>query len=257
MTKKIDLHVHSRLSKSFDYDHANLERLVRLGRRRGLDAFALTEHIHAVNFWDMHTWLLDNFEYERRRLPRRRRLHGALRRRSHGRRARRLHRRRPARPARAASTTPSARSSPNGTTRRRSSSPQAARERGLVLILAHPFRVGKEAAKLDERIFDLVHAVEVNGRDHGGERQVVALAEQHEHARFPAAATRTSICRWGFARTIVPQDDSALRCASASRSKPAGRASTRSRTHARSSSSARKSSASRSGRAHAAAEAVA
>lgn len=56
---------------------------------------------------------------------------------------------------------------------------EAARERDLILILAHPFRVGKEAAKLDERIFELVHAVELNGRDHGGERQVIALAERH------------------------------------------------------------------------------
>jgi hypothetical protein len=55
-----------------------------------------------------------------------------------------------------------------------------ANRRNMVLILAHPYRAGKEAAKLDESIFQQVDAVEVNGRDHGGERQVVALAEQHQ-----------------------------------------------------------------------------
>jgi histidinol phosphatase-like PHP family hydrolase len=176
--KKIDLHVHSRLSKSFDYDHANLERLIRLAKRRGLDAFALTEHIHAVNFWDMHQWLLDNFHYEDGRyhiddeftvlsgaevtvgervdfivvgpLDQLHSLDQAFR----------------------------------PTLSEWNHAPaldfaRAARERGLVLILAHPFRVGKEAEKLDERIFDLVHAVEINGRDHGGERPVVALAERY------------------------------------------------------------------------------
>lgn len=175
---KVDLHVHSRLSKSFDYDHRNLERLIRLGRRRGLAGFALTEHIHAVNFWDMHQWLLDNFDYEDGGyrvaddftvlsgtevtvgervdfivvgpLTELRSLDDAFRPRlsdwNHA-------------PALEFA--------------------EAVRERNLLLILAHPFRGGKEADKLDERIFSLVHAVEVNGRDHGGERQVVALAEKH------------------------------------------------------------------------------
>jgi histidinol phosphatase-like PHP family hydrolase len=174
----VDLHVHSRLSKSFEYDHANLERLVRLGRRRGLDGFALTEHIHAVNFWEMHEWLLDNYEYcdggyrvaddftvlsgtevtvgERvdfilvGPLDQIRSLDDAFRPRlsewNHV-------------PALELA--------------------RAARERDLLLVLAHPFRVGKEAEKLDDEIFTLVHGVEVNGRDHGGEREVVKLAEEH------------------------------------------------------------------------------
>jgi predicted metal-dependent phosphoesterase TrpH len=177
--KKIDLHVHSRLSKSFEYDHANLERLVRLAKRRGLDAFALTEHIHAVNFWDMQQWLLNNFEYrdgQYRIDPGFNVLSGAEV--TVGERVDfivvgpldQLH-------------------SLDNAFRPKLSEwnhapalefAQAARERDLVLILAHPYRLGKEAAKLDERIFDLVHAVEVNGRDHGGERQVVALSEQHD-----------------------------------------------------------------------------
>jgi hypothetical protein len=174
---KVDLHVHSRLSKSFDYDHRNLERLVRLGRRRGLNGFALTEHIHAVHFWDMHQWLLDNFDYE----------DGAYR------------IDRDFTVLSGAEVTVEERvdfivvgpldelRSLDDAFRPRLSEwnhapafefAEAVRERNLILILAHPFRPGKEAEKLDERIYSLVHAIEVNGRDHGGERQVVALAEQ-------------------------------------------------------------------------------
>jgi predicted metal-dependent phosphoesterase TrpH len=177
--KKIDLHVHSRLSKSFEYDHNNLERLIRVAKRRGLDAFALTEHIHAVNFWDMHQWLLDNFEYrdgQYRIEPGFSVLSGAEV--TVGERVDfivvgpldQLH---------------SLDNAFRPTLSEWNHAPalefaQAARERDLMLILAHPYRLGKEAAKLDERIFDLVHAVEVNGRDHGGERQVVALSERHK-----------------------------------------------------------------------------
>jgi histidinol phosphatase-like PHP family hydrolase len=202
---KIDLHVHSRLSKSFDYDHANLERLVRLGRRRGLDGFALTEHIHAVNFWEMHNWLLDNFEYA----------DGAYRVADDftvlsgaevtvGERVDfitvgpldRLH-------------------ALDSAFRPRLSDwnhvpalefAQAAREHGMVLILAHPYRVGKEAAKLDERIFDLVHAVEVNGRDHGGERQAVALAKQYG-LPLSGGSDAHFYLQVGIRSTIIPHDE--------------------------------------------------
>lgn len=203
--KKIDLHVHSRLSKSFDYDHGNLERLVRLGRTRGLDGFALTEHIHAVNFWEMHNWLLQNFEYE----------DGAYRIAEDftvlsgtevtvGERVDfivvgpldKLH-------------------DLDNAFRPRLSEwnhvpalelAAAARERGLVLVLAHPFRVGKEAAKLDESIFDVVHAVEVNGRDHGGERPVVALAEKHA-LPLSGGSDAHFYLQVGIRSTIVPADE--------------------------------------------------
>ena len=59
----VDLHVHSRLSKMFEFDAESVERLARLGRRRGLDGFALTEHIHAVNFWEMHEELSQRYPY--------------------------------------------------------------------------------------------------------------------------------------------------------------------------------------------------
>ena len=202
---KIDLHVHSRLSKSFDYDHENLERLVRLGRRSGLDGFNLSEHIHAVNFWEIHSWLLDNFEYSDGRyriaddftvlsgaeitvgervdfivsgpLDRIQSLDNAFRPKlsewNHV-------------PALALA--------------------EAARERDLILILAHPFRVGKESAKLDDRIFDLVHAIEVNGRDHGGERQVVELAEKH-NLPMSGGSDAHFYLQVGIRSTIIPADE--------------------------------------------------
>jgi histidinol phosphatase-like PHP family hydrolase len=203
--KKIDLHVHSRLSKSFDYDHNNLDRLVRLGKRRGLDGFALTEHIHAVNFWEMHSWLLDHFEYEDgayRIEPEFTVLTGA-------------------------EVTVAERvdfivvgpldrvASLDNAFRPKLSEwnhapalefAQAAREHGLTVILAHPYRVGKEAAKLDDRVFDLVHAVEVNGRDHGGERQVIALAEQH-NLPLSGGSDAHFYLQVGIRSTIVPGDD--------------------------------------------------
>ncbi|HEY8173426.1 MAG TPA: PHP-associated domain-containing protein, partial [Dehalococcoidia bacterium] len=202
--KTVDLHVHSRLSKSFDYDHANLERLVRLGRRRGLDGFALTEHIHAVNFWEMHSWLLDNFEYSDGRY----RvaddftvLSGAEV--TVGERVDFI----------VVGPLDELRSLDNAFSPKLSDwnhAPalefaRAARERDLLLLLAHPFRVGKEAAKLDEEIFDIVHAVEVNGRDHGGERQVVALAERHD-LPLSGGSDAHFYLQVGIRATIIPGD---------------------------------------------------
>jgi predicted metal-dependent phosphoesterase TrpH len=200
---KVDLHVHSRLSKSFEYDHANLERLVRVGKRRGLDAFALTEHIHAVNFWEMHDWLRSRLEYR----------DGAYR---VGREFSVLS---------GAEVTVGERvdfivvgdvdrlaALDNAFTPRLSewNHPPAmqfareARRQGLLLILAHPFRAEKEAAKLDEEIFDLVHAVEVNGRDHGGERQVVELAERH-NLPLSGGSDAHFYLQVGIRSTILPQ----------------------------------------------------
>jgi histidinol phosphatase-like PHP family hydrolase len=176
--KTVDLHVHSRLSKSFDYEHDNLLRLVKLARRRALDGFALTEHIHAVNFWAMHERLTRAFEYRDggyRITPDFTILSGAevtvaervdfivvgnLD---------KLH-------DLDAAFTPRL-SEWNHVPAMRLA--DEARARDLTLILAHPFRVGKEAAKLSDDIFDKVDAIEINGRDHGGERAVVALAQRH------------------------------------------------------------------------------
>jgi predicted metal-dependent phosphoesterase TrpH len=202
---KVDLHVHSRLSKSFDYDHANLERLVGLGRRRGLDGFALTEHIHAVNFWDMHSWLLKNYDYE----------DGAYRVADDfvvlsgaevtvGERVDFI----------VVGPLDELRSLDDAFRPRLSQwnhAPalefaQAVRERDLILILAHPYRAGKEAAKLDDRVFDLVHAIEVNGRDFGGERAAIALAEQKDRP-ISGGSDAHFYLQVGIRSTIVSQRD--------------------------------------------------
>jgi histidinol phosphatase-like PHP family hydrolase len=198
----IDLHVHSRLSKTFEFDHENLERLVRLGARRGLQGFALTEHIHAINYWRMHEQLLDTYAY-----------------------ASGVYRVRPdffvlsgaevtvaervdfivVGPLDQLAKLDSA-FRPKLSESHHVPALELAREAralGLILILAHPFRVEKEAAKLDTAIFRWVHAVEVNGRDHGGEREVVALAERH---RLPLSGGSDAhfYLQVGIRNTVVP-----------------------------------------------------
>lgn len=55
-----------------------------------------------------------------------------------------------------------------------------ARRRNLIVISAHPFRPEKKTAKLPlDRVFSQVHAVEVNGRDHGTEYDVASLAREY------------------------------------------------------------------------------
>jgi len=176
---KIDLHVHSRLSKSFDYDQANLERLVRLAARRGLVGFTLTEHIHAVNFWEMHRKLGAQYEYRDGGYQVRDDftvLSGAEV--TVGERVDFI----------VVGPLDQLRSLDEAFTPRLSEwnhvpaldLAREARARELVLILAHPFRTGKQAAKLSDEIYDYVHAVEVNGRDHGGEQDVLSLAKRHD-----------------------------------------------------------------------------
>jgi hypothetical protein len=50
----------------------------------------------------------------------------------------------------------------------------------LIVISAHPFRPGKETAKLPlAEVFSQVHAIEVNGRDYGKEHRTAMLAREH------------------------------------------------------------------------------
>lgn len=59
----LDLHVHALLSKTFAFELASVERLQRAARDRRLSAFALTEHIHAADFWRAHALLAQRFSY--------------------------------------------------------------------------------------------------------------------------------------------------------------------------------------------------
>jgi hypothetical protein len=82
----------------------------------------------------------------------------------------------------------------------------AVRERNLILILAHPFRLGKEASKLNPRVFDLLHAAEVNGRDYGKERAVLALADR---SRLPISGGSDAhfYLQVGIRATIIPEPE--------------------------------------------------
>ena len=61
--KRIDFHVHAKVSKrlpfSFEYFQWNLLQ----AKHAGLDAFVLTEHFHAPDFWGMYDHLRRHFAY--------------------------------------------------------------------------------------------------------------------------------------------------------------------------------------------------
>jgi predicted metal-dependent phosphoesterase TrpH len=176
---KIDLHVHSRLSKNFEFNHEAVGKLKELGVRRGLDGFALTEHIHAKNFWEMHDYMLTRHPYQDGyydmgdgfrifsgcevtvgervdfivvgELDRIEELDASF----YPRLSDSHH--------------------PAGVEFLRK-----ARELDLTVTSAHPFRPGKETAKLPlDEVFSLVDAIEVNGRDYGTEHRVAALARDY------------------------------------------------------------------------------
>jgi len=49
---RLDLHTHPKPAKRTPFDLCDVVRLTDAARRRGLDGVALTEHAHAVGFWD-------------------------------------------------------------------------------------------------------------------------------------------------------------------------------------------------------------
>jgi predicted metal-dependent phosphoesterase TrpH len=203
---RIDLHVHSRLSKNFGFSHEAVLRLKELGARRGLDGFALTEHIHAKTYWRMHEELQSTYSYrdcfyelgdgfrmfsgcevtvgERvdfivvGELEDLRRLDAAFHPRL------------------------SEANFPPGIEFLRK-----ARDMDLLVIAAHPYRLGKELAKLPlEDVFSLVDAVEVNGRDYGSEYRVAALAREHD---LPVSGGSDAhyYLQVGVRSTVVPGDE--------------------------------------------------
>jgi predicted metal-dependent phosphoesterase TrpH len=176
---KIDLHVHSRLSKNFEFDNKVIGKLKALGMRRGLNAFALTEHIHAVDYWGMVEELRATYPYNGQYFD----LRDGFRMFSgcevtvgervdfivvgHYDLIERLDR--SFSPRLSESHFPPA-----------LEFLRKARALDLIVISAHPFRPGKETAKLPlDEVFSLVHAVEVNGRDHGTEYRVASLANEY------------------------------------------------------------------------------
>jgi predicted metal-dependent phosphoesterase TrpH len=199
----VDLHVHTRISKGFDFDEQVIPRLRSLGERRGLTAFALTEHIHAKEFWAMHELLQSRYPYDGTRYD----LGGGFRMFS------------------GCEVTVAERVDfivvggleeirvLDGVFRAPLSESYfppgidfltEARRRELLVISAHPYREGKQTAKLPlAEVFSRVHAVEVNGRDHGNEKKVAQLA--HE-AGLPVSGGSDAhfYLQVGIRNTVVP-----------------------------------------------------
>jgi hypothetical protein len=195
--------VHTRISKGFDFDEQVINRLRGLGERRGLSAFALTEHIHAKEFWSMHELLQSRYPYDGTRYD----LGGGFRMFS------------------GCEVTVAERvdfivvgglddirslDSAFKVPLSESYFPPGikflteARRRDLLVISAHPYREGKQTAKLPlDEVFARVHAVEVNGRDHGTEKKVAQLA--HE-AGLPVSGGSDAhfYLQVGIRNTVVP-----------------------------------------------------
>jgi predicted metal-dependent phosphoesterase TrpH len=206
---KVDLHVHSRLSKNFGFDREVIGRLQELGMRRGLDGFALTEHIHGHGFWDMHEQLQSMYRYHHGRYE----LDNGFPMFS------------------GCEVTVGERidfivvgelaaieklDSVFGPRLSEGHFPPGldflaqARLLPLIVISAHPFRPGKETAKLPlEEVFAQVHAIEVNGRDYGSERRSAMLA--HEHGRPVSGGSDAHYyLQVGIRSTVLPGGDVSL-----------------------------------------------
>jgi predicted metal-dependent phosphoesterase TrpH len=206
--QRIDLHVHTRLSKNFEFNKRVVGQLAELGQRRGLTGFALTEHIHALDFWGMHDALQQKYRYgdgwyrmdnglkmfsgcevtvgERvdfivvGELDEIKRLDESFS------------------PRLSESHFPPA-----------AEFLKRARELDTVVISAHPFRPGKETAKLPlGETFSMVDAVEVNGRDYveGNELRVAALASAYG---LPVSGGSDAhyYLQVGIRSTVVPAEE--------------------------------------------------
>jgi hypothetical protein len=61
---RVDLHVHTKVSKNFLFRESEFNRTVAEAKKRGLNGFAAIEHFHAANFWDTNEKLARRFPYE-------------------------------------------------------------------------------------------------------------------------------------------------------------------------------------------------
>ena len=62
---RFDFHVHSMLSKSIPFSLSDLDLMISQAKKRHLDGFALTEHIHAPGYWDTYRQVKGSFVYRR------------------------------------------------------------------------------------------------------------------------------------------------------------------------------------------------
>ncbi len=61
--KRIDLHTHAKLSKSFPFAPRAVWQHIAQAKRLGLDGVALVEHFHAADYWRIHEALRREFRY--------------------------------------------------------------------------------------------------------------------------------------------------------------------------------------------------
>ena len=61
--KRIDLHTHAKLSKTFPFAIKTVHQFIAQARRLNLDGLALVEHLHAVQYWEIHDALGREFRY--------------------------------------------------------------------------------------------------------------------------------------------------------------------------------------------------
>lgn len=62
---KVDTHTHPTMSKMLELDPSGIVRMVRMARRVGLDVMALTEHLHARNYWSVYDHLTRDYRAHR------------------------------------------------------------------------------------------------------------------------------------------------------------------------------------------------
>ena len=62
--KRIDFHVHAKPSKRFPFSLPYFRLTIDQARKVGLDAFVVTEHFHAPDFWAGYQVLCQAMRYE-------------------------------------------------------------------------------------------------------------------------------------------------------------------------------------------------
>ena len=58
-----DLHVHAMLSRAIPFKMMDLKAMVAQARSRGLNGFALTEHINAPGYWSTYKLMQETYQY--------------------------------------------------------------------------------------------------------------------------------------------------------------------------------------------------
>jgi hypothetical protein len=64
MSIKVDLHVHSKVSKAIPFRMEYFDNTVVRAKKVGLNGFALTEHIHSADYWHSIFSLAERFDYK-------------------------------------------------------------------------------------------------------------------------------------------------------------------------------------------------